>query len=543
MDNNEFKLFDEYTEYITRQIRSKKKETEVREEYSSHLMEEYERYTCLGNSHIEAQVHAIESMGDKELIKEQFGKLYPVVPMQYMKSSLNFIIFGLLLSSFHISIFFDEFSQITSFIGSALLLYGLFKLRATDKKLNIAFYYEIAFSIIGLVVGHLGRTLADPTNYILISSFIIVPLDLIGEGFMFAGINSLCKSLDSTMHKRPKMLLAFISRCIFALCILLAMNGAIYLVYFAPIPLIITLWQFHNAKKVLSDANDEFELKTIISVGEKAVYCVLIIILSVTPIISMLAVAGSQPDIEVYNPVDTNYSADEVNNVRMEMVVLGMPEKYVDDLPDSEVMNYKGAMYLHITDGVKCSRSGENLSMSYAYYIFFFPRGEVRTLVRIDIEDESVLRYRNGAYIQHYYTDWNPLSSNSGKENFYLALSNKAGETVKSEIESEYTNSNTVAGFEFKFPKGSVSRRVYVCTQAVCKSYNNDQWLGINGEFIYELNPITAQWQTVNNLAKSIFESNNSLSSTAGHRGSFRLLGMSHSFEYKAEYIGEKAEK
>ncbi len=544
-ENREFKLFDEYTEYITRQIRSRKKELEIREEYSSHLIEEYERLIYLGNSHIEAQVHAIESMGNKELIKEQFGKLYSVVPMEYMKSSLNFIIWGLLLSSFQINIFFEGFTELIKFIGSALMLFGLFKLRNTDKKLNIAFFMDIGLSLVGLAIGHFGKTLVDPINFLLISGTINVFIRFIAYGFLFAGINSLCKTLQGDGLTKPKLLLGYISYCLFGLSILLALSGAVVLVYFAPLFLILPIWQLRNAKKILSNENEEFELKTIISAGEKIVYCVLVLVLAVTPIISMLAVAGAQPEIEIFNPVDTQFSVDEVNNARMEMVILGMPEKYANDLPDSEIMKYKGATHLHTSRDYSFLIQG--VKGSYQYFIFFFPQGEARTLIRLDIEDEGVLRYRNGLYINHCRDDWNKPDYTDEKGDFFIALCSKGGETVTSEIESTYTpNGNSwvsnTTGFEFKFPKGSVSRRAYLSSQAVLKNSSHSRFAGINGFFLFEHNPITPKWNSMNTVAQNLFDDSRGIFSTL-NTGNFESVGLSHSFEIQAEYIGTNEEK
>ncbi len=542
-ENREFKLFDEYTSYITKRIMSKKKEIEVRDEYFSHLMEEYERQTHLGRSHIEAQVLSIEVMGDKDAIKEQFGKLYPVIPFQYIRSSLNFIIWGILLSSFHIEIFFDGFSSITLLIGSALLLYGLFKLRSTDKKINIAFFMNVILCVASVITAHIGRTLVDPTNYLIILGTVTALIGIVEYGFLFAGINNLCKSLQGNGLKKPNLLLGYISYFIFGLIIILAIYGAVVIVYFAPIFLIIALWQLRNAKKFLANESVEFELKTVITIGEKIVYCVLIVVLAVAPIISMFAVAGSQPKTEIFNPVDTEYSTDEVNQVKFEMVLLGMPEEPINDLPDSEIMNYKGATYLHISEESPCylmTETGKKYILyTYQYFIFFFPEGSVRSLVCIEIDDDSSMNYRNGVYLEHYASDWTSRENSSGKGEFFLALCNKDTETVKSEIISTYEPKNmdsySFTGFEFKFPRGSVSRRVYISDQSYIKDYGKNQMLGINGYFIYEANPITANWKSVNYVARQMSGENGMFSYT--DTGNLHTFGISHSFDFRTEYL------
>ncbi len=537
-ENMDFKLFDEYIEYITRRIMSNKKKAEVCDEYYSHLMEEYERHTYLGKSHIEAQVFAVESMGNKDVIKEQFGELYSVIPYKYMKSSLNLIIWGVLLSSFQINLFFEGFMEIVEFIGSALLLLGLFKIRKTDKKLNVAFFMTIGIELIGIVGAHIGRTLIDPDNFILGMGPAIIVLGLIMYGFMFAGINNLCKTLKGDGMTQPKLLLGYISYCLFGLSILLAMFGAVVLVYFALLFLILPLWQLRNARNVLANVNEEFELKTVIDVGEKILYCVLILSIAVMPIISMFAVAGSQPEFKEYNPVDTSYTADEVNHVKFEMVVLGMPEDILDDLPDSEIMKYKGATHLEIVCGEKWDRSGKNVWINFSSYIFFFDNGRARSLLCADIDDKSVLKYRNGLYLMHSNNGWNRVSTGEEDE-FYLVLCNKAGETVTSEIISTYEpkmlSFDSVEGMEFKFPKGSVHRRAYISHQIVVKDYDDEQLLSVSGMFLCEQQPLTTNWQSANSAVRNMYERTPNTSSL--NLGNFQYMGFGYSFEYKPEQL------
>ena len=535
--NTDFELFDEYTEYITRRIMSNKKKAEVRDEYYSHLLEEYERYTYLGKSHAEAQACAIESMGDREIVKEQFGELYSVIPFKYMKSSLNLIMWGMLLSSFQINIGIDGLTQIVGFIGSALLLFGLLKIRKTDVKLNIAFFMNVGIGFLGVVGAHIGRTLIEPAVFSLALTFTSIALTTVMYAFLFAGINSLCVSLNGDGLTRPKLKLGFIFYCLFELIFFAALSGVVIFAFIAPIFLILSIWQLRNARKVLANANEEFELKTVITIGEKAVYCVLIFAFAVTPIISMLAVAGSQPRVEVYNPTDTSYTADEVNTVKLEMLSLGMPEDILDDLPDSEIMKYKGAIYLEKTCGQKYGLSNNNLALDFSSYIFFFPNAEARSLICADIDDESVLKYRNGLYLKHSSRDWAPMNT-GGEDEFYLALCEKDGKTVSSEIiapyEPEIYNFDSVEGFEFKFPRGSVSRRAYVSNQIYIQSVDKEHRISLIADFIFESQPLAATRYSVNNVAQHEFgQSSNKMFVNTNN---FKDVAMGHSFDFKPEY-------
>ncbi len=539
-ENMNFDLFDDYTEYITRRIMSSKKKAEVRDEYYSHLLEEYERYTYLGKSHVEAQACAVDAMGDKDILKEQFGELYSIIPFKYMKSSLNLIMWGMLLSSFQIDVGIDGFTQIVEFIGTALLIFGLLKIRKTDKKLNIAFFMTVGIQFIGIVGAHIGRTLIEPTDFLVVFKLIYILLNVVMYAFLFTGISNLCLSLKGDGLKKPNLKLGYIFYCIMALLVVIAVLGFYPILLAASVFLFLSLWQLRNARNILANENEEFELKTVIAVGEKAVYCVLIFAIAVTPIISMLSVSGSQPKTEVYNPADTSYSADEVNNVKLEMLTLGMPENILNDLPDSEIMKYKGAVYLEKTKGQKWARSNKNLWLNFSSYIFFFPNGQARSLLCADIDDRSVLRYRNGLYLRHSREDWVAMSTGAEDE-FYLALSESAGKTYKSEIiapyEAKIYTFDSVEGFEFKFPKDSVNRRAYVSHQINIQSYAQEHMVSFSAQFVFEKQPLTAHWSSINNVAQNTFGQNASNVYVTVNTKNFKSVSFGNSFEFKPEYL------
>ncbi len=544
-EKTKFELFDEYTEYITRHIMSSKKKSEVCDEYYSHLLEEYERYTYLGKNHIEAQECAIESMGDKDIIKEQFGELYSVIPFKYMKSSLNLIIWGMLLSSFQIDIGFNGFTQIVEFIGTALLLFGLLKIRKTDSKLNIAFFMTVGIHFVGIIGAHIGRTLIEPASFSVTLTLISVILTAVMYALLFMGIDNLCLSLKGDGLKPPNLKLGYIFYCIMALLVVVAVLGLYPILFAAPVFLFLSVWQLRNARNVFANRNEEFELKSAISIGEKAIYCVLIFAIAVTPIISMFSVAGSQPKTEIYNPVDTNYTADEVNDVKLEMISLGMPEDILSDLPDSEIMKYKGATYLEKTDGQKYARSNKKLWVNFSSYIFFFPDGQARSLLCADIDDKSVLKYRNGLYLRHNSGDWVAMSTGEEDE-FYLALCECEGETLTTEIISPYEPESltfdSIEGFEFKFPKDSVNRRAYVSNQINIQSYGEEHMVSFSAGIIFEKQPLTATWCSVNNVAQNIYGQSSSAISITVNTNNFKSVGIGHSFEFKPKYLEAKTE-
>lgn len=201
MDENKgFLIIDEYINLICRKIMSPRKKNEVYDELYSHLIEEYEKHFSLGLDDESAQLKAYWKMGDKEKIASDFGKLYSIIPTEYMRSSLNFIIWGMVLGFFRINLF-PGMGEITTFIGGLLLLYGLFKLRSVNKKLNIALFIGVGTELLSLIMHGISLYIVDSSTLQIINAFVITPITLFKYWCIFSGINDITKNLVSDKDK------------------------------------------------------------------------------------------------------------------------------------------------------------------------------------------------------------------------------------------------------------------------------------------------------------------------------------------------------
>lgn len=495
--DKEFKIFDDYINDVSRYIMSKRKKEEISDELNSHLLEEYDRYFALGLSHEDAQEKAIANMGNKKEITHQFAELYLVSPVKYMRSSLNYLICGLLLSTFYINILGTELEQFMLFIGRMLLIFGLFKLRKTDKRLSTALYLKIVLEVFAVIVNIISAVQSYGDTFTLYCSIISVTLTVIMYGFIFAGIDNLCKTLNGDGKTKPKMLLAFICYLLLSLFILIAVVCETeFFAILSPVYLIICLWQLRNAKKVLANADEEFDLKETLSKGEKIIYWVLIFSLIIIPIVSMYAVSTAECETSVYTTDDIE-NDNNAKEIRENLLKLGFPKEFLDDFPDSEVLQYKNAIYVQVLEeGFYLQPKN---SIYYQYVLVYLPQDDVRTVLKVELTDESNFRYRKGLYLslpEAFFI------GDNNENNLYLALYDSQGKTYKSEPLSTFNgNSFNVAGFEFQYPKECKNRRAYVCkTGSICQPqilFNS----AMDGAFIYQQNPFLFNEQTMNERA------------------------------------------
>ncbi len=509
-ENREFQIFEDYTKSVCRKIMSQKKKNEVREELSSHLLEEYERNFALGMDDESAQLKAIEKMGDQDKIAKDFGALYSVIPTEYMRSSLNLIIWGMALTFFQINLF-TGFSEITKFIGKMLLIYGLLKLKETDKKFKKAFYLNIGLELYGLIMQNIALYTVDKNDFLLLDSFIAMTLNLLVYWWIFSGINNLCKNLISEDDKKPHLISSFIAYVFISIIIIFAaLTEATFLAMGTPLLMIFALWQLNRAKKILAYKEPEFDLKETLKINEKVAYWILIIILAITPIISMLVAASPDVNAEIYNTSDINVDKSEVEFAKNNMLELGFPQEYLKDLPDSEILKYGEATYMlleNTTEVKKTNLANEReVVCTVETFHFHYSDGEIRIMMRAEIPESSPAKYRKGLYHQFYNNRFVPFDEDNNNGEFFIALSDKDGKTYSTAPLSEFTPKNAIdkfyiSGFEFTFVKNSNNRRAYLAHSALMQDPYTEQASCTDGAFFWQSLPINVDNTSINDMA------------------------------------------
>lgn len=546
-ENREYQIFENYTESVCRKIMSQRKKNEVRDELYSHLLEEYERNSALGMDDETAQTAAIEKMGDENQIANNFGALYSVIPTEYMRSSLSLIIWGMVLSFFQINLF-TGMSQITTFIGKILLLFGLVKLKGTHKKFKKAFYVNIGLELCYLVMQNISLYIVNTNDLQLINSFVFVPLNALVYWWIFSGANSLCKNLISDNDKKPHLTAGFIAYTTTA-CIIVfaALTEETIFAIITPILMIFSLCQLGRAKNILAYKEPEFDLKKTLKKSEKVILWILVFTLAITPIISMVVAASPKTEAHIHYTADINISESKINVARNNMLKLGFPEEYLKDLPDSEVLKYADATYLqsegkeYITKTTLLNE--KTIIAAVESFNFYLPNAEIRILMRLELPDDSKAKYRNGLYLQFYHEYFVPIES--GDDNvdlgkFFLALSEKDNQIFSNDYISEYTpNQNPIekfyiAGYEFNFVPESTNRRAYLAHSAIISKPTIMQVLAIDSVFFWQEIPISAEPVSINDMAINEFDGVFSFGGNSIE--SVRRRDLYNSFEYDYSY-------
>ena len=185
---------------------------------------------------------------------------------------------------------------------------------------------------------------------------------------------------------------------------------------------LFALCQIGRAKNILAYKEPEFDLTEALYKVEKVIFVILAIVIAITPLISTYIASTPNVKTIIYNTSDSDVEKSKIDEARNNMIELGFPEEYLNDLPDSEVLKYGDATYLLIDkpDEIKqttLANDKEVICISETF-IFYYADREIRTMMRVELPDNSKAKYRNGLYHQYYDEDFVPLDTDEDNEFF-----------------------------------------------------------------------------------------------------------------------------
>ncbi len=519
--------FEEFTDYVCKGILSARKKAEVKEELWSHLTDRYEQNLAIGMAHTDAQTDAVEHMGDRQLLQRRMAQLYSVSPSDYMRSSLNFLIFGILFSYVNLN-FFVGANQVFTFLGEILTLYALFKLRGVHKRIQTALYIYPTALLLGVAANFCAYYWIDGTVAVSVFQVLSCILQAVFYGFLFAGLHTACKSVQTEGEKEPHL-----GFCCFLMLSILGFGIAVItlqatgddfslLAYLLIGEILIILFGLRRAKLILMHREPEFPLEKSLQKQDKALYSVLVVFFLALPFLGMYLAAARQPEATVYAPADTTESVQTVQEARAHMLSLGFPADRLADLPDSEVLQYKNALCIvhdpYYEEEIRLQKDDEP---QFEIYHFCFPCAEsptetayVRTIYCLTDLDAQKRHFRDGLYIQYdnrdFHTPGTADKSNAAAAPVFLVLSEYNGVTLRSAPLAMYSGADfpqDYTGAEFAFPKASVNRRVYYAQTQIWNHPDVNYSSCIFGYYLHKDWPMYPLFSNTVSAAEALFHS------------------------------------
>ncbi len=479
--------FEEFITYICAGIQSRRKRAELHDELLGHLEDVYEQKSATGLTADAAQTAAIDAMGDREALRGKFASLYKFSPPEYMRTTLNCLLFGtfFLYTRIEVVPLADKFLP---FLGQILLVFALFRLYSFNKALRTSSAIFGAYLLFWNVALFISEY-ATPQNTFR-AVFAVTAAVLLGLFYLalYIGIENICDAQEKLGASTPGLWLCILPQIWVSYCdVMIALKNSNVLpndecallnleILLGLVFPLIGLWR---AKRTLSRTEPEFPLEQPFNKHKRIALAGCTVLCFLVPLCGMVISSTRAPQTESYAPADTEISADTIAAARAHLAELGLPPSVLEDLPDSEVLRYRTAVHLDKQERDKLSKIGYT---AYVFYLNGFPDTQnaeadafpsdqsVRVLLAIDGFDNQILHLRDGVYFQ-YDRMFTTRGTATKKEDFFLILSERDGKALRTEPFSQFEDVDnpfnlTIAGYDFAFPKNAENCRIYLAASA-----------------------------------------------------------------------------
>lgn len=467
--------FSAYLDSVCGKIKNKVKREEIRQELLCHLEDNYERNMATGMTPEQATANAVEKMGDSDVLSYRFEQLYSFSPVKAMSSAFVGLIFAYITFNFIIT---GTVKEILFVCSLPLFFSVLLRMRKMNKTMEKAFHFfnlHCIFYFFSYFL-NMGREIPTLLSFsVMISIFLLRCVFLF---FVFTGLNGFCKEYITPESKKPHLIACAVYHIIqtaFACVILILTDGKNTTINSFVLPIIFLFFfffciaQLMRVRRLLWDADGEYNILpddkkhfiTVSSVFASAV-CIVLAFNYFSSVMSPKKMEFVMHDTES----EKISAADET---RKKMLSWEVPESVVNDLPDSEILNYEKAEFL-LFDASGKSLGNEAETDVYNYWFFIPEEGHsehysVRLLCYIENHfTEKARLYRAG----YYFSIWDnlmPLNMSNTESDYFVSIITDEGDkkyNASPFILHNFDSENVLdypKGFEYREEKG---QRIYM---------------------------------------------------------------------------------
>lgn len=472
--------FSDYLNGICKGIRSKAKRDDVMEELLCHLEANYERNLAIGMSEDEAKKDAIDKMGDSETLSYRLTAVHSYSPLKAMNSAF----ISLIAANFAINFFLKgTINEILFFCGLPIMFSALLRMRKMNRGIEAAFHFFNLFALSRLFFYCIGLGRVMPFWVHAVGYVISYGAQGLFWLKLYKGLHDFCQPYLTPESKKPhlifcgayQMLSSFFTAFILILAEGEAENIPSFIVpFFIVFMFFFTAVQLYRVRKILWDADGEYGILPDDS-GHLKIWLGVIAACFVTVLsFNYLSSVRKPVKTELVIHDVSHEEQTEADKIRQKMLSWEVDEAIVNDLPDSEILNYKDAEF--VTFGADGGSMGGSRSVRGAdsivwYYWFYIPIEEhpehynVRLLCYIEsrYSDEIKHFYRKGFYFAPW-TNIMPLNFKEENNGAYIGIiTDERGKKYKAEPfffhNLDDDNIQTwPKGFEYREEKG---QRVY----------------------------------------------------------------------------------
>ena len=488
--------FDAYVTELCKGIKSRPRREEVMEELYGHLEDNYERNIAVGMTEEEARLDAMSKMGDRETLSYRLSAVNSYSPLKAMNSAFFELIAGYICLNSFIG---DTVNRILFYFGVLFMFSALLRMRKMNRTMEKAFHC-FNFFVIAKIAFYWAQTGNILHQYVFGTLWgITLLIQAIFWIMLFVGLDKFCAPYVQKEQKHPNFLLPLIYH-------LLTDAIVIFFIFLYEgedfrgesidsfvLPLIIifvffyTVVQFVRMRRILWDADGEYGILPRDKKNIAVFACVAVVIVGATLVFNFASSTTAPVKTELIIHDVSEKEQAEADKIRQKMLDWDVDPRIVEDLPDSEILNYKDAEFVTFgADGgsVGGATYDSGTSSDVHYYWFFIPENDdddyynVRLLCYIEshYSDKVKSFYRKGFYYMpwqnySYGIDVFPLNLEDELNGSYIGIiTEEKGKKYNAEPFFTYRIKDLVYEFPTDYPKGfdykeEKGQRVYFAIQ------------------------------------------------------------------------------
>lgn len=501
-------IIDAYINNVCKKVYSRHIRREIKEELYSHLLEHYDRQIALGKSDEEAQKIAVSFMGDSQAVSDTFEKLY-----KGTEKLISETVWSLFTGNLCALLFFiiEDSQMIYLALGFALQLISLYLLRKINKKFKTAAIIVCSNLIFTELSSILYNYFSLPLEFKYIVCVASGLAACVVHALVFMGIRAvekqLCDTKKSELSPVISIILMIVTQIFAASTVFFESGyGFFYLLICCAtgaFPMVMLIG--HGI-----DILEGFDWNISETYAEdKKIRRVFVLVWVAIIFISPLA-AVNRPAKTVDFTIQDIKTEVNMTEIRENIVALGLPEKIVNELPDSELLKYKDAERIEVNSDDDAWAT----DLTYDTYAIYLPENDlqperVRILFIISGFDVHEKTSRSGIYIN---TD---MSTTSEFEydlkgydcSFMQILCEINGETKQTVpfYQKDLTSRKNLKypiGCDYGYPKGSENHRIYAAQTVI--PAEDEEYIDVGYSYYYDYSFLTYE-NTVEKHRESSF--------------------------------------
>ncbi len=322
----------------------------MRDELYDHLMCRYETNLAVGMDEEKATEEAINALGNKSNLKETLQKVHWYYPAEALKKAINWLLISMLFSTLAplamVAFGGIEYLAVISILSNVLLLVSCFAFYKVNKEFKKSFIFAVANSSVRLLYFVFMADIMQSDIAKICFSLAVSVLYLLHFAYLYSGMKKLVEPYANKKHLKLAFRIYLLTQVLISLgslSYLWDLDIKFFFLFYVCVPLFSFIDSMLKVSKAMYNSDHEYKLE--VSAKKSVALASVVIFVSLVSICGVdIYKSTRQMETTHYSVNDYEMSDEDYQSISENLVSYGIPEAYVNLLPKSEIIKYKGCV-------------------------------------------------------------------------------------------------------------------------------------------------------------------------------------------------------